>query len=461
MMSLAAAVEMAVAEHTDTFMEESRHALAADAAGQEQHVVPLEPVLQGLLLVLVGIIVAHLADQLRGGKLQNRLQCTCGGGLRYKVTRDREWGSVVGALRFPRAYFYCETCGATRYPLDVVWELRESGDTAKSRVYLTPRASARLAMLGAVMSYGKAAKLFAQSVGVRISSMLVWRTVQRVGKKLRAQDAAAGVKRAALATPGKGRQVLRWLVSADGIMVGFWRDSRRRRRAEGAPEIRRRKGIAWKEAKVGVVALLDKEGDVVRGSQWYVAGMALAPAFRQTLWLVAQARGVLRKDVVAVVTDGAKWLRALVTRYFTWAVGIRDFFHASEHLGAMAEALYGEGSRRARRWHGRMARRLKRGEIDVLIGEWERWKGTPKDPKRWAKELAYFSTQREAMRYQEFQDGKLPIGSGCMEAGCKTVVAERGKISGARWTVEGFENLLAIRVCYLNGISPEALPLSC
>lgn len=449
--SLALVLKQIIEEQVVPFMKESQGALAEDAAGKPVRVVALEPMLQRLALALVGAVVAHLAEQLRGGKVQNKHACQCGGGLLYKVTRPRTWGSVVGELVFMRAYYWCGKCKATRYPLEVIWGLRPVEAPAKGREYLTPAAGGCLAVLNAVLSYGQGCKQFLALTGLRVSAMLAWRNVQRVGKRLRAKGAVAGVQVAKGAAAAKGRQKLRWLVSADGIFVGFWRDARRRRRKEGAPAIKRRKGIKWTEVKVGLVALLDSQGKVIRGSQWCVAGLDAAKSFRQKLWKVAKARGVWETDTVVVVTDGAKWLRALVTRYFTWGVAIRDFYHASEHLKVMAEALHGEGAWRAKLWHRRMARRLKRGEIDSMLAGWERSRAKPKDAKTWATECAYFSTQREAMAYQQFQEQNLPIGSGAMEATCKTAVAERQKVSGARWTREGFMNLSAVRVCHQNG----------
>lgn len=455
---LVSSIERVAKEHVDPFIKGCRGALDDDAAGRPARVVALEPMLVRLALALVRLVASYVADQLNGGNVQNSLPCQCGGTLRYKVTRPRGWGSILGELNPSRAYYHCAKCGKGKYPLDVVWNLRPAEQPSASRCYLTPLASWRLAGLAAAVSYGRACKQFVESTGVRVSAMLAWRTVQRVGKALRAQDAGVGVTVAKGAAPGKGRQVLRWLVSADGIMVGFWRDARRRRRLKGAPAIKRRKGIDFHEVKVGVVAQLNEVGDVVKGSQWYVAGWEKAREFRQKLWKVGQARGIRRKDLVVVVTDGAKWLRPIVTRFFTWAVAIRDFFHASEHLKVMGDALYGEGSLRARLWHLRMARRLKRGDLGRMLVEWERAGAKAKDAKAWQREFEYFRSQQEAMDYKRFQEEKLPIGSGCMEAGCKVVVAERHKVSGARWTENGFANLSAVRVWHLNHPSSDAVP---
>ena len=457
-LDLVSEIVRVVREYAVSFTEDSRAALADDAAGKPTRVVALELLLQRLVPALARVVVSQMAADLNAGNVQNSQVCTCGGNLRYKVTRARGWGTLFGELSPDRAYYHCAKCGTGKYPLDVVWGLRPAAQPAAGRDYLTPLAKARLATLAAVVSYGQACKQFVQWTGVSVSAMLAWRTVQRVGKALRAQEAGAGVAVAKGAAPGKGRQSLRWLVSADGIMVGFWRDARRRRRKAGATAIRRRNGIKWREVKVGAIALLNEGGEVVKGSQWYVAGRDKARQFRQALWAVGQARGIRRKDVVAVVTDGAKWLRPIVTRYYTWAVAIRDFFHASEHLKVMGEALHGEGSLRARLWHWRMARRLKRGEIGRMLAQWECAGAKAKDARAWRREFEYFSSQQEAMAYQRFQDAKLPIGSGCIEAGCKVVVAERHKVSGARWTEEGFANLSAVRVWHLNHRSSDTVP---
>lgn len=248
---------------------------------------------------------------------------------------------------------------------------------------------------------------------------------------------------------------MRWLVAADGIFVAFWQRRHRRSRKGGGAEAEaagEKPGIDWREVKVGVIALLDEAGKVVRGSQWYLVMWATAEPFRRQLWKVAEARGIRRIDLVVVISDGAKWLRALATRYFDWGIAIRDFFHAVEHLGAMGEALYGEGSA-AVRWQFEMARRLKREGAAPLVEQWEHLQRRPKNAKVWQRELNYFRSQQDAMRYGEFREQTLPIGSGAAEGGCKNVVGMRFKLPGARWSEEGFQNMVPLRMRYCNGVS--------
>jgi hypothetical protein len=55
------------------------------------------------------------------------------------------------------------------------------------------------------------------------------------------------------------------------------------------------------------------------------------------------------------------------------------------------------------------------------------------------------------MRYPAFRAQHLFVGSGVIEAGCKTIVGSRCRQSGMFWTVRGANAILALRSCYSNG----------
>jgi hypothetical protein len=67
------------------------------------------------------------------------------------------------------------------------------------------------------------------------------------------------------------------------------------------------------------------------------------------------------------------------------------------------------------------------------------------------KELAYFRTNAHRMRYNEFRAQGFFVGSGVVEAGCKTVIGKRLKQSGMEWTVRGANAIIALRCCHLSG----------
>ena len=66
-------------------------------------------------------------------------------------------------------------------------------------------------------------------------------------------------------------------------------------------------------------------------------------------------------------------------------------------------------------------------------------------------EAEYFDGNRDRMRYPEFRKKNLFVGSGVIEAGCKTVIGNRLKQSGMFWTVRRANAIIALRCCLLNG----------
>jgi hypothetical protein len=66
------------------------------------------------------------------------------------------------------------------------------------------------------------------------------------------------------------------------------------------------------------------------------------------------------------------------------------------------------------------------------------------------REVGYFTKNRERMRYAKFRKQGLFVGSGVIEAGCKTVIGQRFKQSGMRWTVKGANSILALRCCFMS-----------
>ena len=63
---------------------------------------------------------------------------------------------------------------------------------------------------------------------------------------------------------------------------------------------------------------------------------------------------------------------------------------------------------------------------------------------------AYFEKNKDRMRYDEFRRQGFFVGSGVLEAGCRTVIGQRLKQSGMHWTVKGANNIMALRCCFLS-----------
>lgn len=97
-------------------------------------------------------------------------------------------------------------------------------------------------------------------------------------------------------------------------------------------------------------------------------------------------------------------------------------------------------------------RLLDKGKVEKLAQAIRSIPSTsPEVLEKLRTEADYFERNAERMRYPKFRRQHLFIGSGVVEAGCKTVIACRLKQSGMFWTVRGANAIIALRCCHLNG----------
>jgi len=134
-------------------------------------------------------------------------------------------------------------------------------------------------------------------------------------------------------------------------------------------------------------------------------------------------------------------------------VQIVDLYHACEHLWELARKLYPTDLGKQKAWvkvhHKRL---LEKGKISKLVSALRALKpDSPGVAEKIRSEADYFERNAQRMRYPKFRRQHLFVGSGVIEAGCKTVIGSRLKQSGMFWTVEGANAIIALRCSYLNG----------
>jgi hypothetical protein len=105
-----------------------------------------------------------------------------------------------------------------------------------------------------------------------------------------------------------------------------------------------------------------------------------------------------------------------------------DYYHACEHLNLLSAALYGEGSELAKRRFRQWRKALLKDKIAQIIAQAKADLPTQAQPRNLAKkQIAYFERNRSQMLYQTFRQAGYFIGSGVIEAGCKTAVGQQQK----------------------------------
>ncbi|MCW5982594.1 MAG: hypothetical protein KIT09_31190 [Bryobacteraceae bacterium] len=150
--------------------------------------------------------------------------------------------------------------------------------------------------------------------------------------------------------------------------------------------------------------------------------------------------------------DGADWIWNLADQHVPGAVQIVDLYRARQHLWDLAPRLYPNDPAGQRAWiivHQK--RLLDKGKIEKLVLSLRSTQSTNPDVlQKTRTEADYFERNAERMRYPKFRRQHLFIGSGVIEAGCKTVIGSRLKQSGMFRTVRGANAIIALRCCHLN-----------
>ena len=149
--------------------------------------------------------------------------------------------------------------------------------------------------------------------------------------------------------------------------------------------------------------------------------------------------------------DGAVWIWNLAEQHFPGAIQIVDLYHARQHIWELAAKLFPVDERTRKRWAAVCIDKLDAGKIEALV---KILRGLRPDNDKLIQDVTnaadYFARNAKRMRYPKFRAPGLFVGSGVVEAGCRTVVGRRLKCSGMFWSVRGANAILALRCCRLS-----------
>ena len=238
-------------------------------------------------------------------------------------------------------------------------------------------------------------------------------------------------------------------VSLDGVLAPMKDGGAKEKRRQTAEQGRLTRGPAgYREVGCGAISFCDAEGDMLCAVRMARMPEPHKATLKRTL--LADMTAVLqeRPDLITVkLADGANDNWTYLSSILPDGIEILDFYHAAEHLNAALGSVYGDGTVDARKRFEALRFTL-REEVDgaekvIRALDYLR-KKHPKN-KQVDKELAYFRNNRHRMRYQQFAAEGLPIGSGVVEATCKTLVTQRMKQSGMRWGEDGGQAILTLR----------------
>jgi len=373
-----------------------------------------------------------------------QVPCRCGQAAHYRGRRRKQLLTVLGQVETERPYYVCPACHQGQSPRDQ--ELDVEGTE------YSPGVRRMMAVVGSETSFEQGREQLALLAGLEVTTKAVERQAEALGAEIAAQEQAAiqqGLQRELPQLGGPEIPVL--YVEMDGTGVPMVAAETAGRAGKQSEQARTR------EVKLGCVftqTTVDARGRPVReeGSTTYTGGIETAEAFGRRLYVEAQRRGWNRAQKKAVLGDGAPWIWSLTEEHFPGAIQIVDLYHARQHLWELSGKLWPNEERRRRRWTEKREKKLDSGQIESLVHDLRALSpATPEAAELLRHEADYFAANAPRMRYPAFRRQHLFVGSGVVEAGCKTIVGSRLKRSGMFWRVRGANAIIALRCHRLSG----------
>lgn len=390
------------------------------------------------LEVLVRTAIFKPANQLVGHLLQgaaDRIDAAYQPkpGEHRKGRENLDVHGIFGSFPLQRDYYYHEGKKQGHYPADAALGLEADH---------TP-ALARLACLEGAdeTSYQKAENHLREIGGIDLSARRIQRLMQPIGAAAHCWQEREAQK----PDPGSSAAPVMY-VSGDATGVPM-----RKEELEGRAGKQPDGSAKTRMAYLGCVFTQhkrDEKGHPIRDheSTTYVSSFGSINEFGPLLRQEAIRRGMALAMQVVLLIDGAVGLANMGLDCFRTAIQIVDFYHALEHAGRVLVALLGSKEHPDYQPRlGRWAKRLLKDQVEKLIAEVRQECAGTSRAQLVEKELGYFVNNVERMQYGTFRRQGFFIGSGVVEAGCKTVIGARCKQSGMFWGKPGAENILAFR----------------
>ncbi|HEY3822930.1 MAG TPA: ISKra4 family transposase [Bryobacteraceae bacterium] len=377
---------------------------------------------------------------------QRQLPCACGHGAQYQELRSRPVLTVVGWARMNRPWYLCPHCHQGQFPADAELDIEHTD--------FSPGVRRMQAVVGQQAPFDHGREQMKILAGLEVTAKSVERTAEAMGADIAAGEQRAIRRAVQLDLPviiGKPIPFLYVQMDGTGVPVVKKETDGRKGKIDGQPAHTR-------EVKPGCVftqTAWDKEGYASRDpdSTTYTGAIETAEEFGKRIYLEAWNRGWNLATKKVVMGDGAEWIWNLADLHFPGAVQIVDLYHARQHLWELARKLYPNDPVSQKVWMKvHQKRLLDKGKIKKLVLSLRSVESTNADVlEKIRTEADYFERNAERMRYPKFRRQHLFVGSGVIEAGCKTVIGSRLKQSGMFWTVRGANSIIALRCCHLNG----------
>lgn len=376
---------------------------------------------------------------------QRTLPCSCGQPTHYRELRSKPVLTAVGAVEVSRPYYLCSHCQQGHFPVDVELDIENTE--------FSPGVRRMQAVVGQEAPFDHGRQQMKLLADLEVTTKAVERNAESVGENISRREQREMRRALQGKLPVVGGETFPFVyVQMDGTGVPVVKAE-----TEGRAGKTEGQAAHTREAKLGCVftqTRWDQEGHPLRDpeSTTYTGAIETAEEFGKRLYQEAWKRGWDRAQKKVVMGDGAEWIWNLADEHFPDGVQIVDLYHAREHLWGLAHKLHPGDEAQQKRWMMIHQNLLDEGNIEKLVGALRSRDACPPElADTFRIEADYFEKNAARMSYPQFRRQHLFVGTGVMEAGCKTVIGSRLKQSGMFWTVRGANAILALRCCCLSG----------
>lgn len=372
---------------------------------------------------------------------------------RFKALIPKSFWTIWGKMEVFRKLFQNASDTKTHVPLDNNW------DMARESVTIEVREAAAFAC--AHVTPKEAAALFEKTAMFHPHPTVIKRALERIEERVQPCREEVDCRIRDEEHAPQGTRAL--VASMDGVNVLLNEPGTQQGRPAERPkgEADKEKTTAYKNAMVGVISFY---GEVSEGEKCperldsrYVSHMPEDRALTFKEKFEAELRDAIAQcpsDVLKVLLcDGARgiWNYIDNDERFDEFEKLIDYWHAADHLSLAAEALFGKGSGEAEAWYEKYAKKLKEEEHGAqrVLDSIDYYATARTLPSGRRKDLntqrTFFARNKHRMTYADFRRRGLPIGSGPVEAACKSLVKARLCRSGMRWSRQGGQRILDLR----------------
>ena len=371
--------------------------------------------------------------------------CLQGTKAKYMEVRDKEVMTVLGKISIKRKYYYDAESGKGFSPKDK--ELAIEG------VGFSPGVQRMMGRAGSNRPFGISEEDLLELAGLEINAKAIERNCHQLGKEAEVfmqQPSLPGKDMLAKEEKVKPEKIVYISIDGTGVPVIKEETEGRKGKSEGGKSKTR-------EAKLGCIftqTKLDENNRPIReeSSTTYVGKIETAEDFGKRITTEAERRGIENAKRVCAIGDGAAWIWNIVEDNFPNAIQIIDLYHAREHYWECAKLVYRAKSKRLTKWTDERKKELDEGNVEAVIRSIKKLRPKTEEAEAACKSsIHYFEKNKKRMRYNRFRAEGLFVGSGIIEAGCRSVIGQRLKQSGMHWTVSGANSILSLRCILRSG----------